>query len=104
MGWGIELDSHECAFAAGRNYTLLHCTNRICDIMPCLNEHEAKTNIHIAQVATGYAAESGRRCMLVMNEELCVLDLEISLMSPNQLRDYGVQGQEYQHYLDLMIM
>ena len=37
------------------------------------DENEAKTNIPIAQVATGCTTASGRQCVLVINEALYML-------------------------------
>ena len=88
----IELDSHVDTFIAGRNCALLHCTEHFCDNIPSSDDPESKTNIHIVQVATEHTTASGRSCALVINEALHMLELENSLMSPNHLRDYGVQA------------
>ena len=89
-----ELDSHADTFVAGRNCTLLHYTERVCDVMPYSDEYEAKSNVPIAQVATGYTSSNGQRYILVFNEALWMPQMENSLMNPNQLRHYGVVVQD----------
>ena len=61
----VEMDSHADTFVAGRNCILMHCTERVCDVMPCSEEHEAKSDIPIVQVATGYTAANGKRFALI---------------------------------------
>ena len=100
----IELDIHKDAFTDGRNLTLFHCTKRVFDVMSYSYEHEAKTNITIAQVATEWTTVSGRRHTLVANEALHMLDVDNYLMGPDQFRDCGAKVQEKKHSLDPMII
>ena len=71
----IELDSHADAFVAGRNCLVMHYAERICDVIPCSEEHEPKSNTPIAQVATGYTTSCGKRYILIFNEALCMPEL-----------------------------
>ena len=89
-----ELDSHADTFVAGRNCTVLHYTERICDVMPYSDDYEAKTGISIVQAATGYTAANGQRYILVFNEALWMPERENSLMNPNQLRHFGIEVQD----------
>ena len=100
----IELDRNTDVFVARRNYISLHCPERFCYAITCSDDHEVKTNINVAQVATGCTTASGDHHALVTNEALCVLELENSLMSLDQLRDCGVQDQDNPHSLDPMII
>ena len=88
-----ELDTH-ATFVARRNCLPMHFTERVCDVMPYLDEYEAKKSIPIAQVAMGYTTADGKRYILIINEALWLPELELSLMNPNQLRHYGVQVQD----------
>ena len=89
-----EIDSHADTFVAGRNCTLMHYTERVCDVMPYSDEYEAKSNVPIAQVATGYTSSNGQRYILIFNEALWMPELENSLVNPNQLRHHGVVVQD----------
>ena len=64
------MDSHADTFVAGRNCILMHYTERVCDVMPYSEEYEAKSDIPIVQVATGYTAANGQRFVLIINEAL----------------------------------
>ena len=90
----IELDSDADTFVAGRNCVIMHYAERICDVMPHSDEHEPKSNVPIAQVATGYTAACGKRHILIFNETLYTLELENSLMNPNQLRNFSLEVQD----------
>ena len=100
----IELDSNEDDFASRKNCTLLHHTKHIHDVVPYSDENETKTDISIAQVATGKTMASGRRCMLLSNESLHVLELENYLINPNQLRHCEVKVQDNPYSLDPIII
>ena len=86
----VELDTHADTFVAGRNCLVMHFTERVCDVMPYSEEYEAKKEVPIVQVATGYMAANGERTKLIINEALWIPELENSLMNPNQLRHYGI--------------
>ena len=100
----IELDSHADAFVAGRNCMLMHYTERVCDGMPYSDEYEPKSNTYIVQVATSYTTACSKRCVLIFNEALHILELEHSLMNPNQLRNYGIEVQDNPHSSDIMVV
>ena len=72
----------------------MHYTERVCDVMPYSDEYEAKKSGPIVQVATGYTAAKGQRTILIVNEALWIPELEHSLMTPNQLRHFGVMVQD----------
>ena len=69
-----------------------------------LDENETNTNIHISQASTRDTMSSDKRCMLVTNEALHVLELENSLMKLNQLIHCGFQVQDTPHCVDHVIM
>jgi len=100
----VEMDSHADTFVAGRNCILMHYTERVCDVMPYSEEYEAKSDIPIVQVATGYTAANGQRFVLIINEALWMPDLENSLMNPNQLRHFGVEVQDNPFHRDPMVI
>ena len=100
----VEMDSHADTFVAGRNCILMHYTERVCDVMPYSEEYEAKSDIPIVQVATGYTAANGQRFVLIINEALWMPDLENSLMNPNQLRHFGVEVQDNPFHQDPMVI
>ena len=58
----------------------------------------------IVQVATGYTTSCGRRHILIFNEALCMPELELSLMNPNQLRGYGIEVQDNPCSSDPMVV
>ena len=89
-----ELDTHADTFVAGRNCLPMHFTERVCDVMPYLDEYEAKKSVPIAQVAMGYTTSSGERYILIVNEALWIPELEVSLMNPNQQRHYGIKVED----------
>ena len=100
----VELDSHANTFVAGRNCILMHYTERVCDVMPYLDDYESKTAIPIVKAATGYTSWNGRRYILIFNEAIWMPDLQYLLMNPNQLRDYDVEVQDNPYHKDPMII
>ena len=99
-----ELDTHADTFVAGRNCLLMSYTERVCDVMPYSEDYEAKTNVPIVQVATGFTSANGMRYILVFNEALWMPELEHSLMNPNQLRHFGVVVQDNPYSAEPMVI
>ena len=89
---------------AGRNCFLKHYTERACDDMPHSDECEPKSNTSVVQDSTGYNTACSKRCIFMFNEALHILDLEDSLMNPNQLRNNGIEAQDNQHSSDPMVV
>ena len=86
----VELDTHADTFLAGRNCTVMHFTERMCDVMPYSDEYDAMTDIPIVQAATGYTSPDGQQYILVFNEAIYMPKMDNSLLNPNQLRHYRV--------------
>ena len=89
-----EMDSHADTFVAGRNCTVMTYTERVCDVMPYSDQYEPRTGIPIATVATGYTSQTGKSCIIIINEAIVMHDLEHSLLNPNQFRHFGTVVQD----------
>ena len=100
----VECDTHADTFVAGRNCTLVHFTERVCDVMPYADDYAPKTAIPIVRAATGYTAANGTRFILMFNEALWMPELEDSLMNPNQLRHFGVEVQDNPYHQEPMVI
>ena len=72
-------------------------SERLCDVMPCSDDYEAKTGAPAVQVATGHTNMRGERFILTINEDVWLPNLENSLMNPNQLRDCGIDVNDNPH-------
>ena len=88
------MDSHADTFVAGRNCTVMHYTERVCDVMPYSDSYEPRKDVPIATVATGYTSQNGKSCILIINEAIVINELEHSLLNPNQLRHFGIVVQD----------
>ena len=100
----MEMDTHADTFVAGRNCILMKFTERVCDVMPYDESYEAKKNVPISQVATGYTTSNGDRFILVINEAILMPELPHSLANPNQFRDYGVTVQDNPYSEEPMVI
>jgi hypothetical protein len=54
------------------------------------NKYEPETNIPIVKAATAYTDSAGITYILVLNQALCLPDLDHSLLNPNQMRAKGI--------------
>ena len=89
-----ELDSHADTTVAGRNCTILHHTERSCDVAPFSDTYKPMKNIPIVTAATGYTSHTGRQYILVFHEALYMKDMDHTLINPNQLRHFQAQVQD----------
>ena len=89
-----ELDSHADTTVAGRNCTVLHYTERSCDVAPFSDTYEPMTNIPIITASTGFTSTTGRQYILVFNEDLYIKDMDHTLINPNQLRHFDTEVQD----------
>ena len=78
-----ELDLHADTIVAGRNCTVMHYTERSCDVAPFSDTYEPMKNIPIITAATGFTSTTGRQYILVFNEALYIMDMDHTLINPN---------------------
>ena len=57
----MELDSHTDTTVTSRNCTVIHYTERSCDVAPFSDTYEPMTNIPIITAATGFTYKTGRQ-------------------------------------------
>jgi len=88
-----ELDNHADTTCFGSNFTAISFTNQVCDVQPYSETYDAIKNIPIATAATAYDnPDTQETILLVFHQGLWFGDtLKRSLISPNQLRSYGVE-------------
>ena len=89
-----ELDSHADTTVAGRNCTVVHYTERSCDVSPFSDTYEPMKNIPIITAAPGFTSTTGRQNILVFNEALYIKDMDHTLINPNQLRHFDTEVQD----------
>ena len=85
----MELDSHADTTVAGRNCTVMHYTEKSCDVAPFSNTYDPMTNIPIITAATGFTSTTGRQYILFFNESLYIKDMDYTLINPNQLQHFN---------------
>ncbi len=97
-----ELDSHADTCCAGADCHVESTTGETVSVYPFSAESNKVSNVPIGTVV--YAVDdprTGRTVLLVMHEVLIFGDrLPISLINPNQLRDYGVQVNDVPRQFD----
>ena len=92
----IELDSHADTIVCGSNCTILHYTDKVCDVSPYTDAYEAITSVPIVRAGTAWDnPDDGETFIFVFNEAIWMGDkMEHTLVNPNQLRSYGITVQD----------
>ena len=85
---------HADTTVAGRNCTVVHYTERSCDVAPFSDTYEPMKNISIITTATGFTSTTGRQYILVFNEALYIKYIDHTLINPNQLRHFDTEVQD----------
>ena len=86
--------SHADTTVAGRNCTVLHHTERPCDVAPFSDTYEPMKDVDIVSAATGFTSVTGQQYILVFHEALYMPELDHTLINPNQLRQFHTQVQD----------
>ena len=92
----IELDTHADTTVLGSNCVILSYTGKECEVSPYSSEYKAVRNVPVVTGATVWTnTMDGTAYLLIFHESLWMGDkLDHTLVSPNQLRDYGVSIQD----------
>ena len=86
-----EDDSHADTCVVGKNFLVLHQTKRTVTVEPFSPDLGTVEEVPIVSAVTAYECDrTGRVYLLVIHEALHMPQLQNSLLSPNQLRDFGV--------------
>ena len=86
-----EDDSHADTCAVGANCLVLHHTGRTVTVEPFSPDLGAVEEVPIVTAATAYdCPKTGATYILIIHEALHIPAMESTLLSPNQLRDFGV--------------
>ena len=88
----MELDSHADTCTLGANFRVVAYTEKVCNVQPYHPDYQAQLDIPIVQAATVYTdPDTGESFILIINQGLYMGDsLPASLISPFQLRSYGI--------------
>ena len=89
-----ELDSHADTTVEGRNCTVMHYTERSCDVAPFSDTYDPMKNIPIIMAATGFISTIWRQYILVFNEDLYINNMNHRLINPNQLQNFDTELQD----------
>jgi hypothetical protein len=92
----LEMDTHADTCVLGPNFVLLHYTNRECDVSPYFEVYESVKAVPTVSGATAWTDErTGSTYILAVIEALWMPDTVTSnLISPKQLRAYGITVQD----------
>ena len=92
----MEMDSHADTCVFGKNFVVLQCSERVCDVAPYTDTYDSISNVPIGTGATAWDNPmTGETMILVINEGLFMSDhMEHSLINPNQLRAFGTTIQD----------
>lgn len=101
-----EADSNADTCCLGKNFIVLHFTNRTADVYPYDESYTPITNVPIVTGATAIDLEDGLSYILIVNEALYYgMKLDHSLINPNQVRHAGVDfwdnPYDYDHELSI---
>jgi Reverse transcriptase (RNA-dependent DNA polymerase) len=88
----VEIDSHADTHALGKGFVVLTETTRTCTVSPFTDGLGMAQDVDIVSAATAWDAPSGETFLLVFHEALWFGDsMEVSLLNPNQCRQYGIK-------------
>ena len=92
----IELDTHADTTVLGLNCVVLSYTGKAYEVSPYSSQYEVVQNVPVVTGATVWTnAADGTAYLLIFHESLWMGDkLDHTLVSPNQLRAYGVSVQD----------
>jgi hypothetical protein len=88
----VDLDSHADPCTLGANFKVISYTEKECNVTPYHPDYPSIDGIPVVQAATAYThPETGETVILVVNQGLYMGDmLNSSLLTPNQLRSFGI--------------
>ena len=95
----VELDIHSDMAVAGRNCTVLHHTERSCDVAPFPDTYEPMKDVDIVLSATGFKSVTGQQYTLLFHEALYMPELDHTLINPNELRQFHTQVQDNPYHV-----
>jgi hypothetical protein len=92
----LEMDSHADTIVCGSNCTIIHFTDKVCDVSPYTDTYEAIKSVPIVQAATAFDhPDTGETTILILNEAISMGDkMNHTLINPNQLRAFGLTVQD----------
>ena len=89
-----EMDSHDDTIVASRNCTVLHHTERSCDVAPFSDTYDPMKDVEIFSAAIGFTSVTVRQYILVFHKALYMPELDHTLINPNKLRQFHTQVQD----------
>jgi hypothetical protein len=79
------MDSHADTIVCGSNCSIIHFTDKVCDVSPYTDTCEAIKSVPIVQAATAFDhPDTGETTILILNEAIWMGDkMNHTLVNPN---------------------